>query len=230
MSESRTSSSAPTSARARSRRCAAARSLAVRSKRSRSAWGASLRVAGALLQARPAGRARWRVARVCGQGDSIAAHGRAGLRGGGAQGDLHPAAAAPPRRRTPRLVLPLEVRRLPALGVRAAPPQRRAAPLRSLYAVSPTVARTPRYAARGDLHSQLRRFGSIAVPNAQYIFAELCDALRSVHRQPRTADSGPPARRVHESATAPAKPLAARAWGATSRARAPAVSASPSET
>ena len=37
------------------------------------------------------------------------------------------------------------------------------------------------YAARGDLHGQLRRFGSVALPNAQFIFAELSDALRAVH-------------------------------------------------
>ena len=43
------------------------------------------------------------------------------------------------------------------------------------------------YAARGDLHSQLRRFGSLAPANAQFLFAELSDALRSVHRRTRRA-------------------------------------------
>ena len=37
------------------------------------------------------------------------------------------------------------------------------------------------YASRGDLHTALRRYGSLALPNARFIFAEVCVALRSVH-------------------------------------------------
>ena len=31
------------------------------------------------------------------------------------------------------------------------------------------------FAARGDLHGHLRRMGSLAVPNARFLFAEVCD-------------------------------------------------------
>ena len=37
------------------------------------------------------------------------------------------------------------------------------------------------YAARGDLHGHLRRMGSLAVPNAQFLFAQIAAALKCIH-------------------------------------------------
>ena len=37
------------------------------------------------------------------------------------------------------------------------------------------------FAARGDLHSAVRRFGSLAAPNARFLLGEVCVGLSHVH-------------------------------------------------